>query len=147
VLCVIQTLRLRPCFFLLAIAFTATQGCTSTAAAPAPASSPASAPGVPTPAAGPTGSPDCNRVVRASEFARACTRDADCVAIYEGPVSSACQCAYTAIARSDFPKYQAIMAEHASCSHPEQCAADCIAVAGNAASCTGGTCAYHPPKP
>ena len=80
-------------------------------------------------------------LVLAASFDQSCTRDDECVAIYEGNACAACRCANAAIHRDALPRYRAEIGAYWSCHAPEECGADCQLVTGDAAICVAGRCA------
>ncbi|MBA3499818.1 MAG: hypothetical protein H0T65_05580 [Deltaproteobacteria bacterium] len=79
-------------------------------------------------------------LVLARAFDQACTRDDECVAVYEGNACTACRCANAAIHRDALPKYRAEIGAYWACYAPEDCGADCQAVTGDAAICVANKC-------
>lgn len=78
--------------------------------------------------------------IAATEFARTCSVDTDCTAIYEGTVCRLCQCPNAVIATSARDAYQDRFAalQTACAPHPTtHCEADCIGIEPR---CNAGTC-------
>jgi hypothetical protein len=80
-------------------------------------------------------------LVLAKTFDTYCTRDDECAAIYEGNACESCRCANAAIRRDALPRYRVEIGQYWACYAPEDCAADCQAVTGDAAICVAGRCA------
>jgi len=79
-------------------------------------------------------------LVLANSFDQSCTRDDECVAVYEGNACAPCRCANAAIRRDALPKYRAEIGAYWSCYEPAACGADCQAVTGDPAICVAGRC-------
>ncbi len=92
----------------------------------------------------PVQTPQASTAIRASSYPQDCTRDDECVAVFEGNACQACRCAFNAIRRDGLAKYRADLGTFWSCHKPEACAADCIQVTGDAARCDAGTCVLPP---
>lgn len=96
----------------------------------------------PAPDAAPTVTPSTD--VFAASFDRYCTRDDDCVAVFEGNACESCRCANAAIRRDALPRFRAELGAFWSCHDPSACAADCRAVTGDPAICVANTCTLAP---
>lgn len=97
----------------------------------------------PPPDASPVQTP--STLVLASGFDQACTRDDECVAVFEGNACDACRCANTAIRRDALPRYRAELGAFWSCHDPATCGGDCAAVIGDPAICVAGRCTLPAP--
>ncbi|MBA3391141.1 MAG: hypothetical protein H0T89_00775 [Deltaproteobacteria bacterium] len=130
---------------LLVLAVTACSGGqTSTAPTPPPPTSPPDAALPPDADLSPVQTPQASTAIRASSYRQDCTRDDECVAVFEGNACQACRCAFNAIHRDALPKYRADLGAFWSCHKPDECAADCIQVTGDAAKCEAGICVLPP---
>jgi hypothetical protein len=98
----------------------------------------------PAPTPAPQG-PAATTAVRASSYDQYCTRDEECVAVFQGNACQPCRCATAAIRRDALPVYRAELGAFWSCHEPEACAADCTAVIGDPAVCRAGTCVLPEP--
>lgn len=110
---------------------------------PAPPPPPADAAAPPV-EPGPAQTPQASTAIRASSYPQHCTRDEDCVAVFEGNACQPCRCAFNAIRTDALARYKADLAAFWACHKPEECAADCINVVGDAAKCDAGTCILPP---
>lgn len=86
----------------------------------------------------------CSDEVRADDYEQGCSVDADCVAVYEGPVSDACRCVNAAISADELATYESDLGPE-SCYDPSNCLADCIAVPGAQGACVEETCVVGTP--
>lgn len=114
-----------------------------------PKKQPVEPPTPPTPdaaidAATPTQTPPANTTMRASAYAQDCTRDGDCVAVFEGDACNPCRCAWNAIRVDALPKYKVDLNAFWSCHKPDECKAECRQKIGDKATCDAGTCVLPP---
>lgn len=82
--------------------------------------------------------------ILAAEYPQHCTRDEECIAVFEGNVCNPCRCAFNAIRVEAFTKYKTDLAAYWSCHKPENCASECRQKIGDAAKCESGTCLLPP---
>jgi hypothetical protein len=82
--------------------------------------------------------------IRASNYAQHCTRDDECVGVFEGDVCNPCRCAFNAIRVEAFPKYRADLGQAWACHKPDDCRQPCRQITGAAAKCEAGTCTLPP---
>ncbi|MBA3499817.1 MAG: hypothetical protein M4D80_04685 [Myxococcota bacterium] len=80
--------------------------------------------------------------IRASSYAQNCTRDDECVGVFEGDGCNPCRCAFNAIRADAFPKYKSDLGQFWSCRKEAVC--DCRQDIGVAAKCEAGTCVLPP---
>ena len=92
----------------------------------------------------PMQTPQVNATIRASSYAQNCTRDDECIAVFEGDACNPCRCAFNAIRVDAFPKYKSDLGQFWACHKPDDCAADCRQTIGIAAKCDAGTCILPP---
>jgi len=92
----------------------------------------------------PMQTPPANTTIRASSYAQDCTRDGECVAVFEGDGCNSCRCAFNAIRVDALPKYKADLNSFWSCHKPDECRADCRQKIGDNAKCEAGTCVLPP---
>ena len=108
--------------------------------APPPEPDPATVDAAPTPMQ----TPAANATIRAASYAQNCTRDDECIGVFEGDACNPCRCAFNAIRVDAFPKYKADLGQYWACHKPDECAADCRQTIGSAAKCEAGTCVLPP---
>ncbi|MDQ3368593.1 MAG: hypothetical protein M3680_24455, partial [Myxococcota bacterium] len=84
--------------------------------------------------------PTASTAIRATSYDQYCTRDDECVAVFQGNACQSCRCAAGAIRRDALTAYRADLGAFWSCHEPQPCAAGCTAVIGDAAICRAGTC-------
>ena len=106
---------------------------------PAPPPPPPSSDAAP---AGPTPQPSSQ--IRAASYPQSCTRDDECVGVFEGDACNPCRCAMNAIRADALAKYKADLGQYWGCHKPEDCKADCRQTIGAAAKCEAGTCILPP---
>ena len=92
----------------------------------------------------PIQTPPANTSIRASSYAQNCTRDDECVAVFEGDACMACQCAFNAIHVAAFPKYKADINQFWACRKQDECKTTCAQKIGDPAKCDAGTCILPP---
>lgn len=92
----------------------------------------------------PMQTPPENTVIRASSYAQNCTRDDECIGVFEGDACNPCRCAFNAIRVEAFPKYKSDLGAFWACHKPDDCRADCRQAIGAAAKCDAGTCILPP---
>ena len=80
----------------------------------------------------------------ASSYAQNCSRDDDCVGVFEGDVCNPCRCAFNAIRREAFLKYKSDLGQAWACHKPDECKTQCSQITGVAAKCEAGTCILPP---
>ena len=83
--------------------------------------------------------------VFAASFDQYCTRDDDCVAVFEGNACEPCRCANAAIRRDAMPEYRAEIGAFWSCQEPTECAAGCDVATGDPAICVANKCTLPAP--
>jgi hypothetical protein len=91
----------------------------------------------------PMQTPQAGSTIRASAYAQNCTRDDECIGVFEGDACNPCRCAFNAIRVDAFPKY---VGSRPVLGLPQarQCGADCRRAIGTAAKCEAGTCVLPP---
>ena len=82
--------------------------------------------------------------ILAASYPQHCTRDEECIAVFEGNACNPCRCAFNAIRAEAFAKYKADLGAHWACHKPDECQADCRQAIGDAAKCEAGTCILPP---
>jgi hypothetical protein len=82
--------------------------------------------------------------IRASKYAQHCTRDDECIGVFEGDVCNPCRCAFNAIRVEAFPKYKTDLGQAWACHKPDDCRQQCRQITGAAAKCEAGTCVLPP---
>ena len=92
----------------------------------------------------PMQTPQVNTTIRASSYAQNCTRDDECIGVFEGDACNPCRCAFNAIRVEAFIKYKSDLGAFWACHKPEECGADCRQAIGAAAKCESGTCVLPP---
>ena len=92
----------------------------------------------------PVQSPQASTAIVASSYPQNCTRDDECVAVFEGNACNPCRCAFNAIRADALVKYKADLGQYWSCHKPDDCKADCRQVTGDAAKCQDGICILPP---
>jgi len=92
----------------------------------------------------PMQTPQENVTIFASSYAQNCSRDDDCVGVFEGDVCNPCRCAFNAIRREAFLKYKSDLGQAWACHKPDECKAQCRQITGDAAKCEAGTCILPP---
>ena len=92
----------------------------------------------------PMQTPQANATIRASAYAQNCTRDDECIGVFEGDACNPCRCAFNAIRVDAFPKYRSDLGQFWACHKAEECGADCRQAIGSAAKCEAGTCVLPP---
>lgn len=92
----------------------------------------------------PMQTPQANTTVRASTYAQHCTRDDECIGVFEGDACNPCRCAFNAIRVDAFPKYKSDLGQFWACHKADECSADCRQVIGTAAKCEAGMCVLPP---
>jgi hypothetical protein len=80
-----------------------------------------------------------NALVLAGNYDQSCTRDDDCIAVFEGNACSAVQCANAAIRRDELTEYRAELGAYWSCRSAQTCAAG-KPVMGDPAICVANKC-------
>jgi hypothetical protein len=93
---------------------------------------------------GPMQTPQASTAIRASAYPQHCTRDDECIGVFEGDACSACRCAFNAIRVDAFPKYKADLGAFWACHKPDDCKTECHQEIGAKASCQAGTCILPP---
>ena len=89
-------------------------------------------------------SPQASTAIVASSYPQNCTRDDECVAVFEGNACNPCRCAFNAIRADALAKYKADLGQYWACHKPDDCKADCRQVTGDAAKCQAGVCILPP---
>jgi hypothetical protein len=92
----------------------------------------------------PMQTPPANTMIRASAYAQNCTRDDECVGVFEGDACNPCRCAFNAIRADAIPKYKADLGQFWGCYKPDECKEKCRQSIGDAAKCDSGTCLLPP---
>ena len=92
----------------------------------------------------PMQTPPQSTQIKASSYAQSCTRDDECIGVFEGDACNPCRCAFNAIRVDAFPKYKSDLGQFWACHKPDDCAADCRQAIGTAAKCESGTCVLPP---
>ena len=92
----------------------------------------------------PMQTPQASTAILASSYAQNCTRDDECVAVFEGNACNPCRCAFNAIRADALAKYKADLAQYWACHKPDDCKAECRQLTGDAAKCQDGTCILPP---
>lgn len=82
--------------------------------------------------------------ISATSYPQNCTRDDECVGVYEGDACNPCRCAMNAIRADALSKYKADIGQYWGCHKPEDCKAECRQTIGAAAKCEAGTCILPP---
>jgi hypothetical protein len=93
---------------------------------------------------GPMQTPQASTAIRASSYPQSCTRDGECVGVFEGDACNPCRCAFNAIRADALTKYKADLNSFWSCHKPEDCKTECHQVTGDAAKCAAGACILPP---
>ncbi len=93
----------------------------------------------------PMQTPQASTAIRASSYAQNCTRDDECVGVFEGNACNPCRCAFNAIRVDALAKYKADLGAFWACHKPDDCKTPCGQITGDAAKCDAGTCSL-PPK-
>lgn len=97
-------------------------------------------PSQPTPDADTSPMQTPNALVLANNYDQYCTRDTDCVAVYEGNACDPVRCANAAIRLDELTEYRAELGAYWSCYAPRACPVG-NPVTGDAAICVAGRCA------
>jgi hypothetical protein len=86
-----------------------------------------------------------SHTVSADEFNRSCTVDADCVAVYEGPIGCCGPgCSNAAVNTASYNAYQtAVTARQPTCAVAYPCGLWTNEICRAGATCAGGTCAFR----
>ena len=92
----------------------------------------------------PMQTPPASTQIVAANYAQSCTRDDECIGVFEGDACNPCRCAFNAIRVDAFPKYKSDLGQFWSCHKPDDCAEDCRQTIGIAAKCESGTCVLPP---
>ena len=111
---------------------------------PAPPPVPDASPDIDAPEPEPMQTPQASTAILAASYAQHCTRDDECVAVFEGNACNPCRCAFNAIRVDAFAKYKADLGAYWACHKPDECAADCRQAIGDVAKCENGTCILPP---
>jgi len=93
----------------------------------------------------PMQTPQASTSIRASSYPQNCTRDDECIAVFEGDACQPCRCAFNAIRADAFPKYKADLGAFWACHKPDDCPKTCEQITGGAAKCQDGSCVLPPP--
>jgi hypothetical protein len=80
-----------------------------------------------------------NALVLAGNYDQSCTRDDECVAVFEGNACEPVRCANAAIHRDGLVEYRAELGAYWSCQAPKACPAG-QPVMGDQAICRAGRC-------
>jgi hypothetical protein len=78
-------------------------------------------------------------LVLAGNYDQSCTRDGDCIAVFEGNACTAVQCANAAIRRDELTEYRAELGTSWSCRTPQACPVG-TPVMGDPAICVANKC-------
>jgi len=92
----------------------------------------------------PMQTPQASTAIRASSYPQNCTRDDECIGVFEGDACNPCRCAFNAIRVEAFPKYKSDLGAYWACHKPDDCKAECRQTIGAAAKCEAGTCILPP---
>jgi hypothetical protein len=93
---------------------------------------------------GPMQTPQASTSIRASSYPQHCTRDDECIGVFEGNACNPCRCAFNAIRVEAFPKYKADLGGFWACHKEDECTTTCHQAIGAAAKCEAGTCILPP---
>ena len=93
---------------------------------------------------GPVQTPTTTNTIVAARYAQTCTRDDECVAVFEGDPCNPCRCAFNAIRKDALVKYKADLGQFWGCFKPDECKDKCRQNIGDAAKCDAGTCLLPP---
>ena len=83
-------------------------------------------------------------VIRASSYPQACSRDDECIGVFEGDACHPCRCAFNAIRVDAFAKYKSDLGQFWACHEADNCKSACRQTIGATAKCDGGTCVLPP---
>ena len=91
-----------------------------------------------------TQTPPTSAAIRASSYPQACTRDDECIGVFEGDACNPCRCAFNAIRVDAFAKYRSDLGQFWACHKADECKTTCRQAIGATAKCEGGTCSLPP---
>lgn len=92
----------------------------------------------------PVQTPPEDTVMRASKYRQDCTRDDECIGVFEGDACNPCRCAFNAIRKEAFVKYKSDLGQFWACHKPDDCQQECRQITGAMAKCEAGTCVLPP---
>lgn len=86
----------------------------------------------------------CMSEVSAEDYEQGCSVDADCAAMFEGPVSAPCRCANAAVSTNELASYESDLGPDL-CHDPTDCLADCNAQVEDQGACVENQCVLGTP--
>lgn len=110
---------------------------------PTPPAPPSDAAAIDAPS-GPMQTPPATTTILAASYPQACTRDDECVGVFEGDACNPCRCAFNAIRVDALARYKADLGQFWACYQPDACKTPCHQTIGDPAKCEAGTCLLPP---